>query len=652
MLSRLTAVVVALACACGGGPAAPTATSISMSFQRASFYDAPFPSDDLRTAGGHVDISAFPDPGKVTLMEQARGLLADADGFGLASAIYLRATAPLDPTSLPTIAGSLGAGASVWLVSVDSGSPDFQQPHPIDVSFLADGGRYGAPNLLAILPLQGAPLAPRETYAAVVTTDVRDANGNPLARVDLSSAPAAYQTALAMLPFPASRVAGMAVFTTGAPTAGLQVVSNAVLALPPPALAPPTLAPADVFADYCAFSTTIDMPDYQSGTPPYTGSGGAWRFDGSGDPILDHTETARVTFTIPRGPTPARGWPLVLFVRTGGGGDRPLVERGVCDTPDFTQPITPGSGPAQDFARVGIAGVEVDGPLGGIRNPNGQDEEFLIFNVTNAVALRDNIRESAAELDLFARVAQTARFDGSACPGAGAVSFAEPLALMGHSMGAWIAPLVLASDREAFGAAILSGAGGSYVENIIDKQKPTAPAPVISALLDEPLTRYDPALAIIQWAAEPSDPQVYARDLVGPGAPGEPAPLSVLMLQGIVDHYILPSIADATSLSLGLDAAGPMYDGSNAELASLGQPVLATQLPLVGRGAIALPASANVDGLATGVVVQHPADAIEDGHEVVFQTEAPKHQYRCFLASWLHGTPTVPPDGAEDDPCN
>ena len=30
------------------------------------------------------------------------------------------------------------------------------------------------------------------------------------------------------------------------------------------------------------------------------------------------------------------------------------------------------------------------------------------------------------------------------------------------------------------------------------------------------------------------------------------------------------------------------------------------------------------------------------GHEVVFQTETPKHQYQCFLQTWLRdGTPTV-----------
>ncbi len=51
------------------------------------------------------------------------------------------------------------------------------------------------------------------------------------------------------------------------------------------------------------------------------------------------------------------------------------------------------------------------------------------------------------------------------------------------------------------------------------------------------------------------------------------------------------------------------------------------------------------------MVVQHPGDAIEDGHEVVFQTEPPKHQYRCFLLSFAKGLPKVPPDDTADAPC-
>ena len=54
-----------------------------------------------------------------------------------------------------------------------------------------------------------------------------------------------------------------------------------------------------------------------------------------------------------------------------------------------------------------------------------------------------------------------------------------------------------------------------------------------------------------------------------------------------------------------------------------------------GRKLLAYPVSANRDG-RTAVVVQHKADAIRDGHEVVFQTEPPTRQYRTFLRTLLY----------------
>jgi hypothetical protein len=379
------------------------------------------------------------------------------------------------------------------------------------------------------------------------------------------------------------------------------------------------------------------MPVYQSGTPPYSQMGGDWLFDASGQPIYDHSETARVVISIPKSPTPANGWPVMIFSRTGGGGDRPMVDRG----PAMTEggPAPPGTGPALYFARAGFAGIQVDGPLGGLRNTTGGDEQFLTFNFFNASALRDNVRQSAMELTLLARALPSLDFD-SLC---GRIKFdTTKLGIMGHSMGSWIAPLVMAYEP-SIGAGVLSGAGGSYIANIMDKQHPLDVRPLAEIALNynmyqRDLTPHDPALTFVQWAAEPSDPQVY----------GARVGQNVLMLQGIVDHYILPSIANATSMAMSLDLAGPAYDASNAEEQMLGQPALAPLLPLVGLQALTLPAS----GSPLKLVIQHPGDGIEDGHEVVFQTEPPKHQYRCFLQSWRTGRPSVPPDGAADAPCD
>src|SRR5262249_52014085 len=152
-------------------------------------------------------------------------------------------------------------------------------------------------------------------------------------------------------------------------------------------------------------------------------------------------------------------------------------------------------------------------------------------------------------------------------------------------------------------------------------------------------------LTLFQWALEPADPPAYAHLIVREPSPST-VPRHILMQQGIVDNYIPPNIANATSLSIGLDLGGAPLDRTRPGLPELpelmDQTPLPRVLPLVGHGQIPLPASGNVTiaGVpTTAVVVQHPDDGIEDGHEVVFQTEPPKHQYRCFLASFATGQP-------------
>ncbi|HTJ43758.1 MAG TPA: hypothetical protein VL463_16745, partial [Kofleriaceae bacterium] len=550
----------------------------------------------------------------------------------------------IDPAGLPDLAGSIGATSTIQLIGLADG-----KRYPIQVTFQEQAGVYGAPDLIAAVPLQGVPLSPG-TYAAVITTDLHDAGGAPLDAATSGELDrwSAQLDALAQAGITREHIAGLTVFTTGNATSALAQARVAALAQPLPQ--PTAFTRTDLFTDFCAYHATIDMPDYQSGTPPFDGTGGTWQLDANGAPMIQRTETANLVVTLPRTPPPADGYPIVVFVRTGGGGDRPLVDRGQ-ETTHGGPPLEPGEGPARYLARAGFAGIEVDGPLGGLRNTTNGDEQFLTFNVTNLGAMRDNIRESALELQILAHVAVGLHMNATDCPAAGTtdpgsanVGFdAAHVAIMGHSMGAWIAPLA-AADEPLFRAMILSGAGGSWIENIMWKTKPTPVYPVIAAFLHESdLRADDPVLGLSQWALESADPQVYTQAFIARGG-------HVLMEQGIVDDYILPNIANATSLSFGLDLAGTELDTENDPRLADQRP-LGPQLALVGRRAIALPASAN-HGASTAVVVQHLEDGIEDGHEVLFQTDAPKHQYQCFLRSWIaKGKPIVDVDAARDAPC-
>jgi hypothetical protein len=372
--------------------------------------------------------------------------------------------------------------------------------------------------------------------------------------------------------------------------------------------------------------------------------------------VQQRVEEAGLVITIPRAPMPAAGWPIVHFIRTGGGGNRPLVDRGP-QAMTNGPPITPGTGPALYFAKAGLAGASVDGPHEDLRNLTNANEDFLMFNIFNPPALRDNVRESAAEYALFAHILASLQIDVGDCPGTTSPARfdASRIALMGHSMGATIAPLVVAIEP-MYRAVVLSGAGASWIENIVWKQQPLDVAPAFELFLhyapiERKLIENDAALTLFQWAEEPADPLVYTRALVDEPPAGQPA-RHVLMEQGIVDHYIMPPIANATSLSAGLDLAGTPLDATNAELTADSAPTLESDLPFSDRDPVALPASGNRSG-TTAIVVQHPADSIEDGHEVVFQTDPPKREYRCFLQTWIAGqTPLVPQPGAVDGPCN
>lgn len=648
--TRLLAFALLAACSAstaddGGGVA------VRMDFARPDFYAAPFPSDDLQDPDGHIRIDGFPNPDRIGFVAQTLEVIReDTRGFGVASGIFFTLSAPPDAARLPDAFASVRDDAPVFLVSVTPDAPDYLRRYPVDVSFAADGGPFGAPNLLSLIPLQGLALRAKTTYAAVILRALGGADGKPLGQAPAVAALAAgrapagmdeaaftrYRGALEALGadgIAPRAIAGLAVFTTGDPAAEMGVFRDAVLALSRPQPEAP-FALATTYDTFCVYRSTVKMPVYQSGEPPFDSTGGNWTVDTGGKPVLQGYERANFVVTVPRAAMPAKGYPTVVVVRTGGD---PLVDRGV--HPVAHGAAAPGSGPASEFAKEGYAGVTIDGPHGGLRNVTHGDEQVLMFNILNPRAMRDNVRQSALETILAAHMLDGLVIDTSGCPGAGgAAAFdTDRLALMGHSMGATVAQPAMAYEPR-FKGLILSGGGASWLANLVYKQKPLNVPQVAELVLNygkykRKLSEQDPVVSMTQWAGDPSDAPAYNQML---------AERNVLMLQGIVDHYIMPPIANATSLSLALDLAGTPLDAGTAEIAAL-RP-LEPLLVFTGRARVDFPVQGN-HGAATAVVVQHREDGIEDGHEVVFQTEAPKLQYRCFLRSLLHGMPVVDEPG-------
>lgn len=675
-LERSALVVASGVVACGllaaCDPAAVTplgspVPSVRMTFSRGGgLFDAPFPAADLENEDGTIAVELLPEGGRIRIVDQIRASLTSVRGFGTTSAVQFPLTEAPDVALLPDVDASRDASAVVQLVDVDPDSPARGERVPVEVYFDPDAGPFGFhAQLLTLLPVQGWPLRARTQYAAIVTDDLHTVDGEPFVpslamRALLSGdapsdldAPAlasfrAALDALETLGVDPAHVVGMTTFRTGDPTEAMRIGLDSVRGRDAIALDAP-LALVESHDDYCVFRSTVEVPVYQAGEPPYSTMGGGWVFDDAGALVVQHTEHANILVTLPRRAMPTDGFPAVVLSRTGAGGDRPLVDRGINTAPHEGAP--PGTGPAMHFAREGFAGIQIDGPHGGLRNVTGGDEQFIVFNIQNPEALRDNLRQSAIELDLLVDLLPSLRVDPTGCDGLatpegfGRIDI-RTLALMGHSMGASIAPLAAAFEPR-YRALILSGAGASWLENVLYKLSPIATRALATTFLgynaERParvLREDDPVLNWLQWAGEASDAAVYAPVLIREAQSGSAR--HVLMFEGVVDTYIMPPIANSMTIATGLDLAGPALDQSDARLSEFQS--IVDVLPLRGRGALAFPVSGNVDtggSAVTAAVVQHVEDGIEDGHEVMWQRPEAHTQYRCFLRGLLDGSPDI-----------
>ncbi|MBL8954392.1 MAG: hypothetical protein JNK82_26680 [Myxococcaceae bacterium] len=193
-----------------------------------------------------------------------------------------------------------------------------------------------------------------------------------------------------------------------------------------------------VFNEFCVFKSTIQLPLYLPDLDN-SATGGRWYTDPATEvpARLGESRAVRIFVTIPRKPMPAGGWPVVVFSRSGGGGDVPLVTRSPTNdvlryraSPDDLGPAfgQPGAGPALHFARAGWAGVQVDNHVGGWRRErgvrkitHGAIDQYLwdwswgtggengkLYDVFNLEKMRDNVRE--AGLDIAVVGALTLRY--------------------------------------------------------------------------------------------------------------------------------------------------------------------------------------------------------------------------------------------------
>ena len=653
-----------------------------------SFYDLPYPSDLRLTAKGGPDLTGFPFAGTYENVDGLRKVAMDQKGFPVLPVAYFKLSADLPVIDAEKVIPADKA-SSILLVDVDETSSERGKLFPVVATTPPLDGYVRVP-LLAAAPRPGIVLHPRRKYAFVVMTSLKDAAGKelgvPAALADLEAgkAPAGdrgakakdlYASLWATLPIAGvdiKNVAGATIFTTGDVVADLADLSTALVAKYPVTIDNLAVDPSDGAAHdgYCELVGKVTYPQFQKGKPDFK-TEGLFEYSDGGLPAKQRDEIAPVTITIPKGEMPEGGFPLVVYFHGSGGTSTAIVDRGTwrpesdpTKCPEGTTEDwmgvkgcnTRGEGPAWVLAPHGFAMVGSALPVNPERLPGASETAYLNFD--NLAAGHDLFRQGVIEqrmlIEAMSKI-QIAPATLGACagstlpPGEAAFHFnvKEKLFAQGQSMGGQYTNLVSAVEPR-IRAAVPTGAGGFWSHFIlITPLFPDVASLVGNVVLGTKakLTFMHPALSVFETAWEAVDPMVYMPRLARRPLPGHPV-RSIYEPVGKGDSYFPEATYDAMALAYG-----------HKEVGAIVWPSMQEALKLEGLSGIdPYPTSQNLtseDGTKyTGVIVQYEGDGVYDPHALYSQREDVKHQYACFLESFLKtGTAKVPPPAKLGTPC-
>src|SRR5581483_9153085 len=113
MLGRAQCVLLMGCAACSPTPKEIPGTQVKMDFARPSLWDAPFPSDELRTDSG-VSIPNFDTHGN-PMIGTVTAIAHKTPGFATSAGVFFTMTAPLDPAGFPGLTASVADDSPVLL---------------------------------------------------------------------------------------------------------------------------------------------------------------------------------------------------------------------------------------------------------------------------------------------------------------------------------------------------------------------------------------------------------------------------------------------------------------------------------------------------------------------------------------------------------
>lgn len=661
-MAALALVLAASGAACGGDDEAPAVIfDLGSSLTGDSFFDLPFPSDLRLDVDGTPTYAGFPNKGDNRLVGQLVALADARRGQSVVASAYFRFAEALPPRAVTDVVPA-AATAPILYVDIDPDSPDRGRLLPVVTQTLPPDDTAIA-FLLGVGLRPGVVLAPSTTYAVVVRRAVAPGLAPHPAIADLAAGrtPAAPRGATAAATYaplwPVLDELGVArddvltatVFTTGDEVALLHARSEAARVADDAIITNVRVDPDDGASHdgYCELHADLTLPQYQVGEPPYQRDG-HFVIGPGGAPVAQGTQTVPLVITVPHGEMPAAGWPLYLFFHGSGGLSTGLVDLGKTLTVGG-EPVR-GEGPGYVVARHGLAAAAAALPLNPERYPNATDYEYL--NLLNLGAFPYTFQQGVIEQRLLLDALLALELPPSALAGCvgptlptGATAHRfDPATLTagGQSMGGMYTNMIGAVEPR-LGALVPTGAGGYWGKMILDTDLIGGARGFLGGVFAtdaSQLTFLHPGLALLGVSWEIAEPMASMARLGRRPLSGFPV-RHVYEPVGQGDVYFPTEIFDAAALAYGNRQAGAVL-----------WPELQAALALDGLdGVDPYPVRANV-GAHTRVVVQFASDGIADAHYIYRQLDEVKHQYGCFLASYVRtGTPRVPAPAALTAPC-
>ncbi|MFO0726662.1 MAG: hypothetical protein U1E65_22940 [Myxococcota bacterium] len=556
------------------------------------FFRHPFPSDVRRTADGHISMAGFPSPGEVLGVDFTKLYISaaeqDVDGFGLTAPIFVRFSDHLDPATL----GVRGSTATIYLVGLSEGAPDYDAHVPLQLDYSAPRTQLICANHVAVAPIDGRPLAPHTTYGLILSNAIKSSLGAaPIQDGDFrkmlaATAPegdavlAAAYTAYAPLRAYVTRkgldpslIAGATVFTTGDPAKIAPKLRQAVRAAPAPAVTAvvkcdtgvhsPCEAVTDMRGCNAAAATHFELqgkvrlPSFQHGTKPFVDPGpnndqGAFVLGADGVPAAQGSEEVCFGLSIPKSPMPAGGWPLLIYGHGTGGSYKSGLDSIAAEMASIP---ADGGGVLAHVAVLTFDNV-MHGPRQGVPEAAWTDPGDLFFNIRNPRAARDNVLQGAADVMSLVRFAETATLSTQLTGLASVVRFdGAHILYYGHSQGTTIIPATLMAEPK-LRAAVLTGAGGEIGLSVLEKKKPNDVSSATRvAFGDQNITRLHPAIGLLSLFFGPADAIPYAPGFRSGVTRGDHG-LELLHIYGLRDGYTPESTQAAMMRAAGLPLVG------------------------------------------------------------------------------------------------